>query len=101
MLRVVSESVVPKEEGKAPRMVQCETCAIAKMHKILNRAQSGRATKPYQVPHFDLTLLNSPYAIAYKFKKVSEYRPDASPTDIKRLQRVSSFDRTLNEFLMY
>ena len=44
-------------KGEIPKTVHCDTCAVSKMHQIINRAQSGRATKSYQMLHFDLTIL--------------------------------------------
>ena len=42
--------------GDAPKSVECTTCAVSKMHQIINRNPTGRATKPFQVLHFDLTI---------------------------------------------
>lgn len=42
--------------GDAPKSVECTTCAVSKMHQIINKNPTGRATKPFQVLHFDLTI---------------------------------------------
>jgi hypothetical protein len=40
----------------APKTVKCETCAVSKMHRLVQKQPSARATKPYEVLHFDLTI---------------------------------------------
>lgn len=45
-------------KSEAPKSVQCTSCAVSKMHEIIQRNPAGRATKPYQVLHFDLTITN-------------------------------------------
>jgi hypothetical protein len=40
----------------APKTVKCQTCAVSKMHRLVQKAPSGRATKPFEVLHFDLTI---------------------------------------------
>jgi hypothetical protein len=37
----------------APKTVKCQTCAVSKMHRLVQKAPSGRATKPFEVLHFD------------------------------------------------
>ena len=57
-LKKIDEVTVSKGVGgeNAPRTIQCETCAVSKMHRVINKAPSGRAIKPYHVLHFDLTI---------------------------------------------
>ena len=57
-LKKIDEVTVSKGVGgeNAPRTIQCETCAVSKMHRVINKAPSGRAIKPYQLLHFDLTI---------------------------------------------
>lgn len=45
-------------KGEAPKSVHCTTCAVSKMHEIIQRSPAGRATKPYEVLHFDLMITN-------------------------------------------
>jgi hypothetical protein len=51
-------TVLKDESAAAPKAMQCMTCAVSKMHRLINRAPSGRAIKPFQVLHFDLTINN-------------------------------------------
>lgn len=45
-------------KGDAPKTVNCTSCAVSKMHEIGQRSPTGRAIKPFQVLHFDLTINN-------------------------------------------
>ena len=56
-LKKVDEVEVLKSDD-APKTVECTTCAISKMHQLGQRTPTSRATKPYEVLHFDLTILN-------------------------------------------
>ena len=40
----------------APKSVECIICVVSKMHQIINRNSTSRATKPFQILHFDLTI---------------------------------------------
>ena len=53
-LRKIDEIKV--EDGEAPKTVECETCSLSKMHKIIRREPTGRATRPFEILHFDLTI---------------------------------------------
>ena len=57
-LKKIDEVTVSKGVGgeNEPRTIQCETCAVSKMHRVINKAPSGCAIKPYQVLYFDLTI---------------------------------------------
>ncbi len=43
-------------KNDAPKIVNCETCAVFKLHKIVQKSSSARATKSFQVLHFDITI---------------------------------------------
>ena len=53
-LRAIPDVVM--KEGAAPLTIECETCAVSKMHKLVNRMPTNRATKPFQILHFDLII---------------------------------------------
>lgn len=44
--------------GDGPKTVECTTRAVSKMHEVINRSPTGRATNPFQVLHFDPTINN-------------------------------------------
>ena len=74
-LRDIPDVVV--KEGAAPLTVECETCAVSKMHKLVNRMPANRATKPFQILHFDLIILDHAWegttCIAHFVDEVSRY----------------------------
>jgi hypothetical protein len=45
------------------KTVDCETCAVSKMHRLMQKIFAGRATKSYEMLHFDITI----------FKKNSDF----------------------------
>jgi hypothetical protein len=45
----------------APKTVQCETCATAKMHSLIFKSSSFKATKSFERLHFDLIILNKAF----------------------------------------
>ena len=57
-LKKYDDLKIIKNDTTAPKTVQCTTCAVSKMHQLINRASTGRAERPYQILHFDLTILN-------------------------------------------
>jgi hypothetical protein len=52
------EWVISRSEdgSEAPKTVKCQTCAVSKMHRLVQKQPSARATKPYEVLHFDLII---------------------------------------------
>ncbi len=52
------EWVISRSEGgsEAPKTVKCQTCAVSKMHRLVQKAPSARVTKPYEMLHFDLII---------------------------------------------
>jgi hypothetical protein len=57
-LKVLNKEItVEKEEGS--KTVKCETCAVSKMHRIVQKSFTAKATKSFQVLHFDLTIDNN------------------------------------------
>jgi hypothetical protein len=40
-------------QKNASKIVQCDTCAISKMHRLIQRTSSAKAIKSFQILHFD------------------------------------------------
>lgn len=57
-LKKYDDLKVNKSNNIALKTVQCTTCAVSKMHQLINRESTGRTMKSYQMLHFDLTILN-------------------------------------------
>ncbi len=45
-------------QENASKIVQCDTCAISKMHRLIQRTSSAKAIKIFQILHFDLIICN-------------------------------------------
>jgi hypothetical protein len=48
-------------QKNASKIVQCDTCAISKMHRLIQRTSSTKATKFFQILHFDLIICNKTF----------------------------------------
>jgi hypothetical protein len=44
---------------KSLKTVECETCAVSKMHRIIQKASAERVIKSFQMLHFDLIIDNN------------------------------------------
>jgi hypothetical protein len=45
-------------QKNASKIVQCDTCAISKIHRLIQRTFSAKAIKFFQILHFDLIICN-------------------------------------------
>jgi hypothetical protein len=48
-------------QENASKIVQCDTCAISKMHRLIQRTSSTKAIKIFQMLHFDLIICNKAF----------------------------------------
>jgi hypothetical protein len=48
-------------QENALKIVQCDTCAISKMHRLIQRTSSIKAIKILQILHFDLIICNKAF----------------------------------------
>ncbi len=48
-------------QKNALKIVQCDTCAISKMHRLIQRKSSTKAIKIFQILHFDLIICNKTF----------------------------------------
>ncbi len=48
-------------QENASKIVQCDTCAISKMHRLIQRKSSAKAIKIFQILHFDLIICNKAF----------------------------------------
>ena len=74
-LRDIPDVIV--KEGATLLTVKCETCAVSKMHKLVNYMPANRATKLFQILYFNLIILDHAWdgttCIAHFVNKVSRY----------------------------
>jgi hypothetical protein len=48
-------------QKNASKIVQCDTCTISKMHRLIQRTSSAKAIKFFQMLHFDLIICNKTF----------------------------------------
>jgi hypothetical protein len=48
-------------QKNASKIVQCDTCAISKMHRLIQRTSSTKAIKSFQILYFDLIICNKTF----------------------------------------
>jgi hypothetical protein len=48
-------------QKNALKIVQCDTCAISKMHRLIQRTSSTKTIKFFQILHFDLIICNKTF----------------------------------------
>jgi hypothetical protein len=48
-------------QRNASKIVQFDTCAISKMHRLIQRTSSAKAIKFFQILHFDLIICNKTF----------------------------------------
>ncbi len=58
-LKKIDEIEVTQEN--ASKIVQCDTCAISKMHRLIQRTSSAKTIKFFQILHFDLIICNKTF----------------------------------------
>jgi hypothetical protein len=48
-------------QENASKIVQCDTCAISKMYRLIQRKSSAKTIKIFQILHFDLIICNKAF----------------------------------------
>jgi hypothetical protein len=48
-------------QKNASKIVQCDTCAISKMHRLIQKTSSAKTIKSFQMLHFDLIIYNKAF----------------------------------------
>jgi hypothetical protein len=48
-------------QKNASKIVECNMCAISKMHRLIQRTSSTKAIKIFQILHFDLIICNKTF----------------------------------------
>jgi hypothetical protein len=58
-LKIIDEIEVTQED--ASKIVHCDTCAISKMHRLIQQTSSAKTIKSFQILHFDLIICNKAF----------------------------------------
>jgi hypothetical protein len=55
--------MIKENEDESSKSIECETCAVSKMHRLMQKILAERAIKSYEILHFDIII----------FKKRSDF----------------------------
>jgi hypothetical protein len=98
-LKKIDEIEITQED--ASKIVHCDTCAISKMHCLIQRTSSAKATKSFQVLHFDLIICNKAFddttCIAHFIDELIFFSWIYSLIDHKKKTLLSVFKDLINQ----
>jgi hypothetical protein len=96
--RIDEIEVIQKNVSK---IVQCDTCAISKMHCLIQRKSSAKAIKIFQILHFDLIICNKAFnettCITHFIDELIFYNWVFSLIDHKKKTLLSIFKDLINQ----
>jgi hypothetical protein len=49
------------KENEFSKTIDCETCAVSKMHRLMQKISAERATKSYEILHFDIIIFQKKF----------------------------------------
>jgi hypothetical protein len=98
-LKVLKDITVKKEEES--KTIKCETCALSKMHEIVQKSFTAKAIKSFQILHFDLTINNQTFdditCIAHFTNEFTSYNWTYSLIHHKKKTLISMFKSLINQ----
>jgi hypothetical protein len=99
-LKVLNKKITVKKEEKS-KTIKCETCALSKMHRIVQKSFTAKATKSFQILHFDLTIDNQTFddiiCIAHFTDEFTSYNWTYSLIDHKEKTLILVFKSLINQ----
>jgi hypothetical protein len=88
-------------QKNASKIVQCDTCAISKMHRLIQRTSSAKTIKIFQILHFDLIICNKAFdettCIAHFINELIFYNWVFSLMNHKKKTLLSIFKNLINQ----
>jgi hypothetical protein len=88
-------------QKNASKIVQCDTCAISKMHRLIQRKSSTRTIKIFQILHFDLIICNKAFdkttCITHFIDELIFYNWVFSLMNYKKKTLLSIFKNLINQ----
>ncbi len=98
-LKALKDITVKK--GEESKTIKCETCAVSKMHRIVQKFFTAKATKSFQILHFDLTIDNQTFddtiCIAHFTDEFTSYNWTYSLIDHKEKTLIFVFKSLINQ----
>jgi hypothetical protein len=99
-LKVLNKKITVKKEEES-KTIKCETYALSKMHRIVQKSFTAKATKSFQILHFDLTIDNQTFdditCIAHFTDEFTSYNWTYSLIDHKEKTLISVFKSLINQ----
>ncbi len=98
-LKKIDEIEITQKD--ASKIVQCDTCAISKMHRLIQRTSSAKTIKSFQILHFDLIIRNKTFddttCIAHFIDELIFFNWVYSLIDHKKKTLLSIFKYLINQ----
>jgi hypothetical protein len=89
-------------QRNASKMIHCDTCAISKMHRLIQRTSSAKAIKSFQILHFDLIICNKAFddttCIAHFIDELIFFSWVYSLINYKKKTLLSIFKNLINQY---
>jgi hypothetical protein len=99
-LKVLNKKITVKKEEES-KTIKCETCALSKMHRIVQKSFTAKAIKSFQILHFDLTINNQTFnditCIDHFTDEFTSYNWTYSLIDHKEKTLISMFKSLINQ----
>jgi hypothetical protein len=88
-------------QENSSKIVHCDTCAISKMHRLIQRTSSTKAIKFFQILHFDLIICNKTFdettCIAHFIDELIFFNWIYSLINLKKKTLLSIFKDLINQ----
>jgi hypothetical protein len=100
-LSKIEISVISETRSDAFKTIKCETCAVFKMHRLVQKKSSARVIKSYEMFYFDLIIyefrdFDDIICIAHFTDEFTHYSWVFSLTDHKEKTLLSIFRNLIN-----
>jgi hypothetical protein len=59
--KIENIEMMKENENESLKTVDCETCAVSKMHRLMQKIFAERATKLYEILHFDIIMFKKKF----------------------------------------
>jgi hypothetical protein len=94
--------MIKENEDKSSKTMKCETCAVSKMHRLMQKILAERATKSYEILHFDTIIFKKRFdfdetsCIAHFIDEFTSFNWVFSLIDYKEKTLMSVFKDLIN-----
>ncbi len=88
------------KRNESSKTIDCETCAVSKMHRLMQKILAERATKSYEILHFDIIICKKDFdetsCIAHFIDEFTSFNWVFSLIDHKEKTLMSMFKDLIN-----